>query len=65
MNFTFASVRWTDRDERLYLDQDVQLSSPPLVQRRHALTDQRAEVMTQLEDLVQAVEHLRTEAFIK
>lgn len=44
-----------------HLDQDVQLSSSSLVQRRHRLTDQRAEVVTQLEDLVQTVKHLRTE----
>lgn len=48
-----------------HLDQEVQLSGPPLVQRHHALTDQGAEVVTQLQDLVQAVEHLRTESLIK
>lgn len=48
----------SDVDEGLHLDQQVQLSRPPLVQRRRALTDQRAEVLTQLQDLVQAVEDL-------
>lgn len=43
------------------LDQEVQLSGPPLVQRRGALADQRAEVVAQLQDLVQAVEDLGRE----
>lgn len=43
-----------------YLHQQVQLCSSSLIQGRHALTDQRAEALTQLQDLVQAVEHLRT-----
>lgn len=49
-----------------HLDQELQLGCTALVQRRHILTDQRAEVETQLQDLVQAVEHLvaeRTAAF--
>lgn len=39
------------------LDQDVQLSGSSLIQSSYCLTDQRAEVMAQLQDLVQAVEH--------
>lgn len=44
-----------------HLDQELQLGCAALVQRRHVLTDQRAEVETQLQDLVQAVEHLVAE----
>lgn len=42
-----------------YLDQQIELSGSPVVQWNHSLTDQRAEVMAQLEDLVEAVKHLK------
>lgn len=50
-----------------HLDQELQLGGAALVQRRHVLTDQRAEVKTQLQDLVQAVEHLvaREKVFVR
>lgn len=41
-----------------HLDQDVQLSSAPVVQWAQVLTDQGAEAVAELQDLVQAVKHL-------
>lgn len=51
--------------EWLHLNQEVQLSSSPLIEWRHALTDQRAEILTQLKDLIEAVEHLRGREMIR
>lgn len=41
------------------LDQDVKLGGSSLIQWASVLTDQRTEVMAQLQDFIQTVEHLR------
>lgn len=56
-------IRAHDIRERssLYLDQQVQLGGPSLVQWRHAGTDQSTEALTQVQDLAEAVENLMVE----
>ena len=51
-------------DKRFYLNEDIQLSGSPLIQWHYTLTDQWAEIETQLKDLVQTVEHLKMKDFI-
>lgn len=59
MHYEHAESKVTPR-KMSDLDQDVELSSSPLVQRADVVSDQGAEVMAEVQDVVQTVEHLRT-----
>lgn len=43
------------------LDKNVKLGGSSFIQRANVLTDQRTEVMAQVQDVIQTVEHLRGE----